>query len=305
MSSHPAASSQKSTTVRSNPWRVLLGASVSSLGRIAPGGAALIAERLFLTPTRHARPEGERTLLSSARHLLVPAAASEGGIERPMLSTWTWGDEGPRVLLVHGWEGRGAQLGPLVQPLVEAGFRVVTFDAPAHGDTPGELASLLHFADAIERVCAAHGPFFGMVTHSMGGAAATWAQRERPLAEAMVMLCPPSDVRDFTRKLSEALRLGDDVRERIEARLSARLGVHPAALAVDRVAPSMRAPLLVIHDRDDREVPLRSGELVASSWPGARLVRTSGLGHRRILKDAAVIGEVIGFVQAAREARAA
>lgn len=283
---------EKSTTVRSNPSReILLGAGLGVLGWALPGQAARVAERLFLTPRRHARPEAERALLASARHLIVPGAG-----EHAPLASWEWGDAGPRVLLVHGWEGRGAQLGPLVPALLEAGFRVVAFDAPAHGDSPGELASLVHFAAAIERVARAYGPLHAIVTHSMGGAAAAWAQRERPLAAATAMICPPSDVRDFTRKLTEALGLGEDVRLRVEERLTARLGVSPAALAVERVGPAMRQPLLVIHDEDDREVSIRSGERIAASWPGASLMRTRGLGHRRILKDASVIEAVVRFV---------
>jgi hypothetical protein len=53
--------------------------------------------------------------------------------------------------------------------------------------------------------------------------------------------------------------------------------------------------MLVVHDRDDPEVPLAAGSAVAEAWR-ARLDVTSGLGHRRILRDEAVVSAVVEFV---------
>jgi hypothetical protein len=55
-------------------------------------------------------------------------------------------------------------------------------------------------------------------------------------------------------------------------------------------------PLLVVHDREDREVPWQDGAGIAAGWPGARLLTTSGLGHRRILRAPAVVAAVAGFL---------
>ena len=64
------------------------------------------------------------------------------------------------------------------------------------------------------------------------------------------------------------------------------------------IAPSMRIPLLVIHDRDDKEVPFRIGREIAATWPGAELILTEGLGHQRILRDAGVTDAAVRFVDA-------
>lgn len=296
------SSSDKSTTVRSKkrpevPFKMAaLKAGLGVLGAVSASSAAAFAERLFVKPRRYLRPAAEVELLRSARHVLVPAP--EGSHLVKPIAAWEWGSEGPRVLLVHGWEGRGSQLAPLVQPLLARGFRVVTFDAPAHGSSLGDESSLVHFAEAVEATSKAFGPFEAMITHSMGGAATAWAFRFTPLAKRLVMLCPPIDVRDFTRQLTKALSLGDDVREGIEKRLARRFGVEPRELHVGRVAPTMTTPLLVIHDEDDREVPIACGEEIAASWPGATFVRTKGLGHRRILRDEAVIEATVNFLTA-------
>ena len=119
---------EKSTIVRSfkpSPLLPLVKAGHRVLSALAPALAARIAGRLFTTPPRARRPQAEIALLAAAR-----ARPMQIGARR--IETWVWG-AGPSVLLVHGWGGRGAQLGALVGPLVARGFSVVTFDAPGHG----------------------------------------------------------------------------------------------------------------------------------------------------------------------------
>ncbi len=295
------AAADNSTTVRSiigadrgenaqSPAAMqVLRASLGGLSRLSPRAAGAVAERLFLTPKKYARPAVEVEALGSARHVLVPSAHGP-------LAAWEWGDDGPRVLLVHGWEGRGAQLHAFVEPLVERGFRVVTFDAPAHGDTPGAVSSFFHFAESIRAVSAALGPFHTVLAHSMGGATTLWAANTVDLAPRYVMIAPPVDVRDFTRVMARMLGLSEEVRANIHERLGARFGVRVEDVRAENVAPRMTGELLVVHDEDDREVPIRCGELMARSWPRARLERTKGLGHRRVLRDGEVIRMVTAFV---------
>jgi hypothetical protein len=64
------------------------------------------------------------------------------------------------------------------------------------------------------------------------------------------------------------------------------------------IAARLRTPALVLHDRDDAEVALADGEAIARAWPGARLVATEGLGHRRILRAPGVHQEAARFVVA-------
>ena len=284
---------EKSTIVRAQkPLPLPLRAArrgLRILSRVAPEGAAVIAERMFLTPRRHRRPAAERELLARAHRL--PLRGTYG-----KLAAWEWGTEGPRVLLVHGWEGRGSQLGALAAPLVTLGFRVVTFDAPAHGDSPGERSSFFHFADAIERAAIALGPLHAIVCHSMGGATLLWASRKGPLAERLVMIAPPRDLGDFTRAFSRVLGLPEDVRLRVHRRMSTRFGVPLEAVRAEGLATEMRGRLLVVHDENDREVPIACGEAIANAWPGAELVRTRGLGHQRILRDATTLQTITRFV---------
>src|SRR5207247_1512114 len=135
---------------------------------------------LFTTPRRHRRPDRERAVLATARELVVDVTlrAPRWHGAQCSIAAWRWGS-GPTVLLVHGWEGRGSQLGAFVEPLVAAGMSVVAFDAPGHGDSPDHRLYLTDLADCIADVIATVGPVHAIVAHSFGAAAALLAKQRR------------------------------------------------------------------------------------------------------------------------------
>ena len=288
---------QKSTAVRSRevPTRVRLQRpALATLSAVAPSVAAPIAERMFLAPPRHPQPGHEATALASARRTVVDA-------DTPIV-VWTWG-HGPAVLLVHGWGGRGAQLASVVPPLVGNGYSVITFDAPGHGQSPGRRSSLIAFVQAIHAVSRALGPVRGVIAHSIGAAATACALRDGLRADAAVFLAPPADLTLHADIALESLGFGRRTRELMRERIERRLGVAWSTLDVATFAPQMRTPLLVIHDREDAEVPWQEGAIIAQAWPGATLSTTSGLGHRRLLRDRDVVREAVGFLLAELDGR--
>lgn len=248
---------------------------------------AKAALRLFLTPKRHRRPEREEEVLARGIPLL--------GLER--VAAWQWG-QGPVVLLVHGWEGRGAQLGAFVDPLLEAGYQVVAFDARAHGVSPGSQATLLDFAQDIEAVAAQVGPLHGVIAHSFGCAGATLALSRGLVVRAAVFIAPPVRLADGAQAFGDALGLTPEVRATMQAIIERRVGITWDEVDGARLARERDTPLLVLHDREDREVPWAAGAELAHAWPRATLLSTSGLGHRRILRDPGVVSAAVQVIDA-------
>ncbi len=289
-----AAPSLNSTIVRSTPaaapWPARLG--LAAARAIAPGLAASIAERLFLTPPRGAASEAERRALARGSELVLHAAGER-------LRAWRFG-VGPTVLLVHGWGGRGGQMAAFFEPLEDAGCSVVTFDAPAHGASSGRLASAPVFAEAVASVARSVGAR-AAVAHSLGAAGLAAAMARGLDLEAAVLIGPPRSPLPFFRAFAGALRLGPRASDAVRARLERRYGVDLEDYDVPARVSALAAPALVVHDRDDREVPWSHGEAIARAWPGAGLVTTAGLGHRRVLRDACVVREVVRFVTARLE----
>jgi hypothetical protein len=97
--------------------------------------------------------------------------------------------------------------------------------------------------------------------------------------------------------------LGEAAHAAMAARIERRFGVALRHTSVIEAAPEMTAPLLVIHDKNDREVAWSNGAEIAAAWPAARLVTTTGLGHQRVLRDPEVVARAVEFVSGVAQER--
>jgi pimeloyl-ACP methyl ester carboxylesterase len=258
---------------------------VALVERVAPDRAVDLAFRLWTwTGPRPRLHPAAAQVLESAQPLVLP---SEGKV----LGGFAWGS-GPAVLLVHGWGGDSAQLSGFVNPLVEEGHRVVAFDLPAHGRNPGRTTNVFQAAAAVRAAGDAFGPLHAVVGHSFGALASTVAVAQGMPVKRVVSVASPALPEAVLDGFGALMGLSPRIRDGLYRRLErfagrefwSRLG-HPL-------------PALIIHDRDDREIPFRSAEVLASAWPRARLIPTAGLGHNRILRDPHVIAEITRFVAA-------
>lgn len=280
---------KNSTNVRSEiPAWLRLG--MSGLDAIAPPLATRVAERLLLTPMRHATPARERAVRERARLLTLPWWP-----KGRTLVGYEWGAGAP-ILLVHGWAGRATQLGSFVAPLVAAGHSVLAFDLPAHGRSDGESASLFEFRDALVEIGRRHGPFVGVIAHSMGAAATCMALAAGLDARRVVSIASPASLVEQTRRTLEQLGLSDDAFTRLSERLENRFRAKMASVEVEAIGPSLDVGALVIHDDGDAEVAPEDAARIARAMPRARLLRTQGLGHRRILRDPGVVSAAAEFL---------
>jgi hypothetical protein len=59
------------------------------------------------------------------------------------------------------------------------------------------------------------------------------------------------------------------------------------------LAPFNKIPALVFHDVDDRDTPISLGREGGEKMANGTYIETSGLGHRRILRDSKVIEQIM------------
>lgn len=267
----------------------LLRLAIRLLGLVSPAWAGRWVYRLWFQPLRFSEPRQEKVWRSTAQPLAVVHRGRALAVD-------SWG-AGPAVLMVHGWNGRGAQLGAFAPELVRAGFRVVAFDTPAHGRSPGRATTLPEISEAIQAVARACGPVHAIIGHSFGVACAIYTVLQGFKVNRIVAISSPDSIRGLTRKFFTAL----DIEPRVQKIFNRIFETHFGADLWQRFSPEflarqLTAPGLVIHDQDDRDVPWLEGAAVAKAWPGAQFVRTTGLGHRRILRDPEVIARVSAFI---------
>ena len=262
-------------------------AAFRAYGTLLPHHAARWLERALLTP----RPAPALGIAEPQ----VPAITHRLPYGSGWIVVTEWGT-GPAVLLIHGWGGRSASFHAFVEPLVAAGYRAVTVDLPAHGASHGRRTTVIECAGAALLVGQAVGPLTGLVTHSFGGPVSALAWRHGLRAERVVMLAPPVSMWSASLPVADWLGLPRRVSEGMMHQFARRLGITWDELRTDRLLAELTAPLLVVHDEDDGKIPWSHGAAVARAAPQGRLRTTTGLGHRDVLVDSSVIGDVVGFV---------
>ncbi|MGO4330514.1 alpha/beta fold hydrolase [Cupriavidus sp. 2TAF22] len=272
-------------------------------GLVHPSGAARALERTWFSPPRGKGPDAAgRELLGQAR-MDWALVTGQGASRR--VRVYRWGSEGPTVLLAHGWGGHAAQWQPLVAPLLAAGMRVVAFDALSHGASDAGArgpaqSSVVEMSRALLATAWHAGPIHAAIAHSLGSAALALAVREGLHLEAAVMIGPPADMRSAAAALAWRLGIAPQVLDRMQQNSERWLGMPWSAFNVPALGHTRPVPpALVIHDRQDKEVDWENGAAIAGAWPGASLMTTDGLGHRRVLQDAAVIARAVAFVSSA------
>lgn len=274
---------------RNTPQQRLVGGTIRLLERVSPQAAAALAERLFTTPARHAARDREKPVMARATGRRLRFDAGE-------LQLYEWGS-GPLVLLVHGWAGRPGQFATLIEALLKAGYRVLSFDWPGHGLSSGKRSNAYLASRAIRAIVAAEGAPAAIVSHSVGGMSVALALEAGVTTERLVMINTPTDPLAIYATFARALNLPAATGRRMLARFEARLGRPFASLDMVKLAHVLPADTLLIHDRDDDQVPVASSRRVIAARPGLALHETRGLGHNRVLGDAAVVALAVGYLR--------
>lgn len=270
------------------PFPLWLKLSVRALSAASPTLGAEISRKLLFTPQKRRPRARDREVLDQASVLTWRV----GG--HPLLAR-SWGTGAP-VLLLHGWGGHAGQLTSMVAPLVRAGLRPVALDLPGHGHSGRGSTSMIQFAEAIETVARSVGPLFGLVAHSLGAAAATYALSQGLQVARAVFMAPPARFDSIWNRFRLGLGLDSETWTRTMQRTTAWLQVPLDQVCPEALASKMSTPLLVVHSTDDPEIPYEEARALVQLWPGAQIHPLANLGHYRLLRDAAAVSAAVDFL---------
>lgn len=257
---------------------------------ISPKLATLYTAKLFTTPIKHKTPKRESAMDSNSARKAI--TVSEINKE---IVVYEYGKSDKKVLLVHGWSGRGTQLFKIADELIKSGYTTVSFDAPAHGRSPGNNSIMVDFIASIHEVNKQYGPFEAAIGHSLGGMSVLNAIKQGLIVKSATVIGSGDIVQDiiddFIAKLQLPKKFAESLREHFEKKYGGKMSDYSAFKA----AQTTKIPVLVIHDNQDYEVPVKAGIHIHKNLSAGELMLTDRLGHRKILGDDKVIEKVINF----------
>ena len=261
------------------------------LTAISPFIASRFAARLFLTPFKYKIPEREKDMEANTTQesINVPAINRE-------IVVYHYGDSKKKILLIHGWSGTGTQMALIAKELVEQGYEIISFDAPAHGKAPGKISMMPFFIESIHHIEKTYGPFHAAVGHSLGGMSILKAVKDGLSLNKLVIIGTANSVTHITKDFAQNMQLNEKVAKKMKSYFDSKFGEDMDNYSGAISAEDVKVPTLVIHDKDDVDVHVSSAYEIAQNLEISELLITEGLGHRKILGDSEVINKITTFI---------
>jgi len=257
----------------------------------SPKLAAKFAIKLFTTPMKFKLPKREEEMDRNSRQEMIgiPALGKK-------INVYHYGNNTRKVLLVHGWSGRGTQLHSIADKLLKYGYSTISFDAPAHGKSEGKASDMTEFIQCILELEKQFGPFEHAVGHSLGAMSLLNSVKKGLKIKKAVLIGSGDVIKnimdDFSRKLGMNVATGELMIRMFEKKFGETINTYSAYVAAQQV----NIAVLAIHDEDDADVPVSAVHHIARHLSDVEVMVTEGLGHRKILGDSKVIKKIIHFL---------
>ena len=251
------------------------------------------AYQAFFSPSQYEVKSVDQAILERGTNDRIPFKGGE-------LAVTTWGSAGPNILLMHGWGGSRAQMTGFVDPLLSAGYRLVAYDQPAHGESDGKLTNLLEIAPTLDLIAKKEGNFDAIIAHSFGTLITSYAlaRRNFPPTERLVYFGAFNQLLDSLPRFQAIAGLPDEIIEGFRVMLNENFGVGVLEEIVhEKLAPQINIPALMFHDTADNVTPVEDSRAIARAWKNARFIETEGLGHRGALQSKEIHQQVLEFLK--------
>jgi len=258
---------------------------------IASPLATLFAIKIFRTPIRFKTPERENMMADSAQKkmVLIPELNQE-------VMVYSYGYSKRKVLLIHGWSGRGTQLFKIADKLLENGFMTISFDAPAHGKSTGKITMMNEFVTTALFLENEFGPFEIAIGHSLGAMTVLNGIKQGLNVKKAIIIGSGDIISDIIKEFVNKLQLKSKLADKIKRRYNNNFGEDIDNYSASIAARDVKIPTLVIHDTEDADMPVSCAHHIRQNLKQGEILITNGLGHSRILKDSQVISRIIEFI---------
>ncbi|TDH26533.1 alpha/beta hydrolase [Segetibacter sp. 3557_3] len=269
---------------------------IRTLALISPRRAAEEAFRLFCTPYSKRKVHKAPAIFEKANKLSF-------ALGQFTINGFRWQPRehanGKKILICHGFDSRSYKFDRYIDPLLNEGFEVLAFDAPAHGTSTGSTVNANQYRDMVLEINNRYGPIDGIMAHSFGCIAVALAieQLENNTEKRLVLVAPATEttraINTFLSYVPVSLRVREEFEKIIE-----ELGGNPASwFSVSRVIQQIKTPTLWAHDQEDPVTPYEDMKhLVDKNLSHLQFEITRGLGHSNLYKDSRVAKRIVSFL---------
>ncbi|MCG2611415.1 alpha/beta hydrolase [Flavobacterium sp. SM15] len=266
--------------------------TAKALETVSPRLTTLFAIKLFTTPMRHKLPKREIEMDANSKQQLLKI----NSINKEVM-VYSYGTSPKKVLLIHGWSGRGTQLVKIADEFLKLGYSTISFDAPGHGKAPGKTSNMTEFIAAALQIEKQFGPFEYAVGHSLGGMTVLNSIKRGLKVKKAVIIGSGDVVEDILNDFVLKLKLKPNIAERMKSDFENKLGETMNSYSAYIAAKEVSIPVLVIHDENDDDVPVSAAHHIYDHLSNGQIMITKELGHRKILGDNKVIKKIVEFIQ--------
>ena len=267
----------------------LIGLRLKAMYTISPDRAIHKAFLLFCTPRNGIVKPHQKEYLNAHK-------AEQLQLNKISIQTYRWKGKGKKVLLLHGWESNTYRWKDAIVKLQELDLDIIAFDAPAHGNSGGNILNAIIYEQAIQLVQEHFAPDL-IVGHSVGGMACMFNHYKHLNAniQQFILLGAPSELQRIMDGFQNILGLSNRFMDNVEAYLFKLYGFKFGDFRLNVFAKSVRVPSLIIHDQYDKIVPVEDAHVIHEAIKDSKLVITEGAGHS--LNKKAVYKEITSFIQ--------
>ncbi len=259
-----------------------------------PSKAAKAAFELFCTPYSKRKVYEEPLVFKQAEKISF-------AFQNHKIHGFRWHSEiqnGRKILICHGFDSNSYKFAGYIDPLLNNGFEVFAFDAPAHGLSTGKTITAIIYSDMILKVNAEYGPFYGIIAHSFGGIAVALVieKLKNNILKKLVLIAPATETTRSLNDFCKYLSISEKLKEGLE-KLIVQIGGQPSSwYSVARVIQSITTPTLWLHDKGDRITPYEDMHFLTElNLPSVKFIITEGLGHSLYREDN-IAKQIIDFI---------
>lgn len=240
--------------------------------------AARLAIELLFRPRRSRRSSSEEKFWQSGVELTFQSGCT-GRI---------FGDINSKnvICIVHGWQSQGSRFKKLISDFTERGYKVITWNGPGHGESPGNRTNLAAFSRILfADLKALNISFYALVGHSFGAAACAFICRLGLDVKKLVLISGPTSAYGVFERYWNFIKLGATARPLFIEYVETEVQIKVDEMSVEKYAHELKQDILIVHDTSDQVVPFSDIENLKKLNLALSYHETNKLGHHRIISD--------------------